>query len=135
MPCSGYKSVRDINDVGATNQSWGLSGGSYSASSVGAEWIRESGDRFTFGLYQPEALTSGSLSLVVPAGRETDGTVLWKKESFQVNGRPDPGLFIAGKMPLSGADRLAKELRFQLQTDPDKGHSIGRASIELSLAF
>ena len=47
----GYKSVRDINDVSATNQSWGLSGGSYSASSVGAEWIRESGDRFTFRLY------------------------------------------------------------------------------------
>ena len=131
----GYVSSRRVSDSESTNQSWGLSQGAYSAYSVGAEWKREGGDRFVAGLYQPESLTNGSLSLVVPSGRKTDGTILWKKEIFNVNDQVAPGLFLAGKIPLNSASHNKPELRFQMQTNPQKHHSIDKASIDISWPF
>jgi len=131
----GYASSRGVNDLDPTNRSWGLSQGAYSAYSVGAEWKREGGDRFVAGIYQPESLASGSLSLVVPAGRKTDGTILWKKEMFDVNDQVDPGLFLAGKMPLNWSIQSKPELRFQMQTNPQNNHSIDKASIDISWVF
>jgi len=131
----GYVSSRRVSDSESTNQSWGLSQGAYSAYSVGAEWKREGGDRFVAGLYQPESLTNGSLSLVVPSGRKTDGTILWKKEIFNVNDQVAPGLFLAGKIPLNSASQNKPELRFQMQTNPQKHHSIDKASIDISWPF
>jgi subtilase-type serine protease len=131
----GYASSRGVSDLDPTNRSWGLSKGTYSAYSVGAEWKREGGDRFVAGLYQPESLANGSLSLVVPAGRKTDGTILWKREMFDVNEQVDPGLFLAGKMPINWGSQNKPELRFQMQTNPQNNHSVDKASIDLSWAF
>jgi len=131
----GYASSRGVGDLDPTNRSWGLSQGTYSAYSVGAEWKREGGDRFVAGVYQPESLSNGSLSLVVPAGRKTDGTILWKKEIFDVNEQVDPGLFLAGKMPLNWGSQNKPELRFQMQTNPQNNHSVDKASIDIAWAF
>ena len=131
----GYASSRGVSDLDATNRSWGLSQGTYSAYSVGAEWKREGGDRFVAGVYQPESLSNGALSLVVPAGRKTDGTILWKKEMFDVNEQVDPGLFLAGKMPLNWGSQNKPELRFQMQTNPQNSHSVDKASIDIAWAF
>jgi hypothetical protein len=131
----GYASSRGVSDLDPTNRSWGLSQGNYSAYSIGAEWKREGGDRFVAGVYQPESLANGSLSLVVPAGRKTDGTILWKKEIFDVNEQVDPGLFLAGKMPLNWGGQNKPELRFQMQTNPQNNHSVDKASIDIAWAF
>jgi len=131
----GYASSRKINDLDPSNRTWGLSQGTYSAYSVGAEWKREGGDRLVAGLYQPESLSNGSLSLVVPAGRETDGTILWQKEKFDVNEQVATGLFLAGKIPLNWGSQFKPELRFQMQTIPQNNHSIDKASIDISWAF
>ena len=131
----GYASSRKINDLDPSNRSWGLSQGTYSAYSVGAEWKREGGDRLVAGLYQPESLSNGSLSLVVPAGRKTDGTILWQKEIFDVNEQVVTGLFLAGKIPLNWGSQIKPELRFQMQTIPQNNHSIDKASIDISWAF
>ena len=131
----GYASSRKINDLDPSNLSWGLSQGTYSAYSVGAEWKREGGDRLVAGLYQPESLSNGSLSLVVPAGRKTDGTIIWQKEIFDVNEQVVTGLFLAGKIPLNWGSQIKPELRFQMQTIPQNNHSIDKASIDISWAF
>jgi subtilase-type serine protease len=131
----GYASSRKINDLDPSNRSWGLSQGTYSAYSVGAEWKREGGDSLVAGLYQPESLSNGSLSLVVPAGRKTDGTILWQKEIFDVNEQVATGLFLAGKIPLNWGSQFKPELRFQMQTIPQNNHSIDKASIDISWAF
>jgi subtilisin family serine protease len=131
----GYASSRKINDLDPSNRSWGLSQGTYSAYSVGAEWKREGGDRLVAGLYQPESLSNGSLSLVVPTGRKTDGTILWQKEIFDVNEHVATGLFLAGKIPLNWGSQFKPELRFQIQTITQNNHSIDKASIDISWAF
>jgi len=131
----GFHSVDRLASRAANETSWGIKKGAYQASAIGLEWVLNKTDRFSFGLFMPEQLTSGQASLIVPRDRQADGTIVWERRTFDLESDSVPGLMIAGRKDLGAFHGLRPVARFQAQTNPVKRQQIENVSVELDVVF
>jgi len=131
----GFHSVDRLASRAADNANWGIKKGAYQASAIGLEWVLSKTDRFSFGFFMPEQLTSGQASVVLPKARQADGTVVWERRSFDLEGDSVPGLMMAGRRDLGEFYGLRPIVRFQAQTNPAKRQQLESASVEIDVAF
>jgi hypothetical protein len=131
----GYLSKRTVSDLAASSDNWGISGGYYKANAFGVEWQSPRGERLSFGLFTPEHLARGTASLIAPSGRLPDGTILWRAHQYDISGQQDPAFFLAARFHLSKIHGLVPKVRFQVQTDPVRGHAIEQSSVHVDLDF
>jgi len=131
----GFHSVDRLASRAADAANWGIKKGAYQASAIGLEWVLNKTDRFSFGFFMPEQLTSGQASVVVPKDRQADGTVVWERRSFDLEGDSVPGLMMAGRRDLGEFYGVRPIARFQAQTNPAKRHQLESVSVEVDVAF
>ena len=131
----GFHSVDRLASRAADNANWGIKKGAYQASVIGLEWVLNKTDRFSFGFFMPEQLTSGQASVVVPKDRQADGTVIWERRSFELEGDSVPGLMMAGRRDLGEFYGVRPIARFQAQTNPAKRQQLESVSVEIDVAF
>jgi subtilase-type serine protease len=131
----GFHSVDRLASRAADAANWGIKKGAYQASAIGLEWVLNKTDRFSFGFFMPEQLTSGQASVVVPKDRQADGTVVWERRSFDLEGDSVPGLMMAGRRDLGEFYGVRPIARFQAQTNPAKRQQLESVSVEVDVAF
>jgi subtilase-type serine protease len=131
----GFHSVDRLASRAADAANWGIKKGAYQASAIGLEWVLNKTDRFSFGFFMPEQLTSGQASVVVPKDRQADGTVVWERRSFDLEGDSVPGLMMAGRRDLGEFYGVRPIGRFQAQTNPAKRQQLESVSVEVDVAF
>jgi subtilase-type serine protease len=131
----GFHSVDRLASRAADAANWGIKKGAYQASAIGLEWVLNKTDRFSFGFFMPEQLTSGQASVVVPKDRQADGTVVWERRSFDLEGDSVPGLMMAGRRDLGEFYGVRPIARFQAQTNPAKRQQLESVSVEIDVAF
>jgi hypothetical protein len=108
----GHVSRRTLSDSETTAAEWGYRGATYTSSLVGLEYSTAY-SKIAVGFYQPEQITRGTISLVVPGGRLQDGTVLWREHTLSLDEKPRYAGFLAARYALDGQQK--SELLFQLQ--------------------
>jgi len=131
----GFHSVDRLASRAADNANWGIKKGAYQASAIGLEWVLNKTDRFSFGFFMPEQLTSGQASVLLPKDRQADGTVVWERRSFDLEGDSVPGLMMAGRRDLGEFYGVRPIARFQAQTNPAKRQQLESVSVEVDVAF
>ena len=131
----GFHSVDRLASRAADAANWGIKKGTYQASAIGLEWVLNKTDRFSFGFFMPEQLTSGQASVLLPKDRQTDGTVVWERRSFDLEGDSVPGLMMAGRRDLGEFYGVRPIARFQAQTNPAKRQQLESVSVEVDVAF
>jgi hypothetical protein len=131
----GFHSVDRLASRAADAANWGIKKGTYQASAIGLEWVLNKTDRFSFGFFMPEQLTSGQASVLLPKDRQADGTVVWERRSFDLEGDSVPGLMMAGRRDLGEFYGVRPIARFQAQTNPAKRQQLESVSVEVDVAF
>jgi hypothetical protein len=98
-------SWRQLEDSDATLAVWGLTDAKAKSESLGLSWQNES-SRLAFGVHQPEALSSGQMTLVTPAGRDQSGQVYWKTLTLDVSPEKALPWFMAWQKSWSAKSRM-----------------------------
>jgi len=128
----GHISRRTLSDAESTADKWGYRGATYTGAVAGLEFTSASSN-IALGVVQPEQISSGKVSLVVPDGRLTDGTVLWREQSFSGAGKPRYAGFLAARYALD--KRQKSELLFQMQQSTVDTSRLERATISFITSF
>jgi len=128
----GHISRRTLSDSESTAGEWGYRGATYTGAVAGLEFTSAS-SKISIGLVQPEQITSGTVSLVVPGGRLTDGTVLWREQSLSVADKPRYAGFLAARSALD--KRQKSELLFQMQQSTVDASRLDRATLSFITSF
>ena len=85
---------------------------------------------FTFGISNPNQLSSGTVSLITPTGRTRSGDVLYKETEFAVSRDDRLERFIAYQYE---KDKLA--ISFGVVEDRYNYGKIGAAKLDISMPF
>lgn len=128
----GNISKRSISDSDSSAGKWGYQKAVYTSSILGLEYSFGA-SKIAFGALQPEQISSGNLSLVVPTGRLTDGTVLWSEKIFSLNNTPQYIGFFAARYEINKRDK--SEVLFQLQQSSTNPNRLGRATVSFTASF
>jgi subtilase-type serine protease len=128
----GHISKRSISDSDSSTETWGYQGAAYSSSIVGLEYSLGT-SKIAFGALQPEQISKGNLSIIVPSGRLTDGTVVWREQSYSLVNMPRYIGFFAMKHQIN--KRNNSEIQFQLQQSSTNLNRLDRATVSFTASF
>lgn len=128
----GHFSRRTFSDSESTVGEWGYKGASYTSAAAGLEFT-SAVSKIAVGIVQPEQITSGSISLLVPGGRLSDGTILWREQSLSVANNPRYAGFFAARIKLNKKHK--SELLFQMQQSTVDTSRLDRATLSLITSF
>lgn len=128
----GHISRHTLSNSESTAGEWGYRGATYTGAVAGLEFT-SAASKVAFGLVQPEQITSGTVSLVVPGGRLTDGTVLWREQSLSVADKPRYAGFLAARYTLDKKQK--SELLFQMQQSTADASRLDRATLSFITSF
>ena len=88
-------SYAEIDDIESTNLSFGFEDVNLNSEVFGLEYNINNTNKFTLGYFKPSHINSGTLSLVTPTGRETDGTIKWSNREINAKENSDRLLFFS----------------------------------------
>ena len=118
-----------IGDLAASDKTFGFKGAKADSWTVGYE-IQSTLGGFTFGISNPNQLSSGTVSLITPTGRTRSGDVLYKETEFAVSRDDRLERFIAYQYE---KDKLA--ISFGVVEDRYNYGKIGAAKLDISMPF
>jgi len=118
-----------IKDLAASDKTFGFKGAKADSWTVGYE-IQSSFGGFTFGISNPNQLSSGTVSLITPTGRTRSGEVLYKETEFAISRDNKLERFIAYQYE---KDELA--ISFGVVEDKYNYGKIGAAKLDISMPF
>jgi len=118
-----------IGDLAASDKTFGFKGAKADSWTVGYE-IQSTLGGFTFGVSNPNQLSSGTVSLITPTGRTRSGDVLYKETEFAVSRDDRLERFIAYQYE---KDKLA--ISFGVVEDRYNYGKIGAAKLDISMPF
>ena len=118
-----------IGDLAASDKTFGFKGAKADSWTVGYE-IQSTLGGFTFGVSNPNQLSSGTVSLMTPTGRTRSGDVLYKETEFAVSRDDRLERFIAYQYE---KDKLA--ISFGVVEDRYNYGKIGAAKLDISMPF
>ena len=118
-----------IEDLTASDKTFGFKGAKADSWTVGYE-IQSTLGGFTFGISNPNQLSSGTVSLMTPTGRTRSGDVLYEETEFAVSRDDRLERFIAYQYE---KDKLA--ISFGVVEDRYNYGKIGAAKLDISMPF
>jgi subtilase-type serine protease len=118
-----------IKDLAASDKTFGFKGAKTDSWTVGYE-IQSSLGGFTFGISNPNQLSSGTVSLMTPTGRTRSGDVLYKETEFAVSRDDRLERFIAYQYE---KDEFA--ISFGVVEDRYSYGKLGAAKLDISMPF
>ncbi len=118
-----------IGDLAASNKTFGFKGAKADGWTVGYE-IQSTLGGFTFGISNPNQLSSGTVSLMTPTGRTRSGDVLYKETEFAISRDDRLERFFAYQYE---KDKLA--ISFGVVEDRYNYGKIGAAKLDISMQF
>ena len=89
-------------------------------------------NKFTLGFFQPSHINGGTLSLITPTGRKTDGTIKWTNKEINAKENNDRLLFFSSVFSVAKSTNIL----LNMQESADSSTKFGLGETEhRSLAF
>ena len=118
-----------IEDIDATNLSFGLDGARTSGWNLGYE-LKYNDNQFVFGASKPNEVSDGHVRFIHPVGRTRSGQILYKETKFNISHDRNYEKYF-----LFNRDFHGKRLSFGLIEDRYNHGKIGAAKLEISFTF
>jgi len=132
----GSLSHYGIGDIAASPTAFGISNAEYTSKTLGAEFVSESGSKYSIGVFDSATMAKGSVAFQTATGRSTDGTISYQTKEYS-NGsgyfnKDDMALFFAGSIPINYKGSKNSVFSYNYQSIP--GNSLGRGQIGVQIS-
>jgi subtilase-type serine protease len=132
----GSLSHYGIGDIAASPTAFGISNAEYTSKTLGAEFVSESGSKYSIGVFDSGTMAKGSVAFQTATGRSTDGTISYQTKEYS-NGSgyfntDDMALFFAGSIPINYKGSKNSIFSYNYQSIP--GNSLGRGQIGVQIS-
>ena len=132
----GSLSHYGIGDIAASPTAFGIGNAEYTSKTLGAEFVSESGSKYSLGVFDSGTMVNGSVAFQTATGRSTDGTIYHQTKEYS-NGsgyfnEHNMALFFAGSIPINYQGSKNSIFSFNYQSIP--GNSLGRGQIGVQLS-
>ena len=135
----GSLSHYGIGDIAATPTAFGITNAEYTSKTLGAEFVSESGSKYTMGVFDSGKMAKGSVAFQTASGRSTDGAISYQtKEYSNYSGyfnKEDMALFFAGLVPINYQGSKSSIFSFNYQSVPGNSLRKGQIGVQLSHVF
>ena len=135
----GSLSHYGIGDIAATPTAFGISNAEYSSKTLGAEFVGESGSKYSMGVFDSGTMAKGNVAFQTASGRSTDGTISYQTKEYS-NGsgyfnKGNMALFFAGSIPINYQGSKNSIFSFNYQSVPGNSLERGRVGVQISHVF
>ena len=135
----GSLSHYGIGDIAATPTAFGITNAEYTSKTLGAEFVSESGSKYTMGVFDSGKMAKGSVAFQTASGRSTDGAISYQTKEYS-NGsgyfnKEDMALFFAGSVPINYQGSKSSIFSFNYQSVPGNSLRKGQIGVQLSHVF
>ena len=132
----GSLSHYGIGDIAASPTAFGISNAEYTSKTLGAEFVSESGSKYSIGVFDSGTMAKGSVAFQTATGRSTDGTISYQTKEYS-NGsgyfnKDKMALFFAGSIPINYKGSKNSIFSYNYQSIP--GNSLGRGQIGVQIS-
>ena len=132
----GSLSHYGIGDIAASPTAFGISNAEYTSKTLGAEFVSESGSKYSIGVFDSGTMAKGSVAFQTATGRSTDGTISYQTKEYS-NGsgyfnKDEIALFFAGSIPINYKGSKNSIFSYNYQSIP--GNSLGRGQIGVQIS-
>ena len=132
----GSLSHYGIGDIAASPTAFGISNAEYTSKTLGAEFVSESGSKYSIGVFDSGTMAKGSVAFQTATGRSTDGTISYQTKEYS-NGSgyfndDNMALFFAGSIPINYQGSKNSTFSFNYQSVP--GNSLGRGQVGVQIS-
>jgi len=132
----GSLSHYGIGDIAASPTAFGISNAEYTSKTLGAEFVSESGSKYSIGVFDSGTMAKGSVAFQTATGRSTDGTISYQTKEYS-NGsgyfnKDEMALFFAGSIPINYKGSKNSIFSYNYQSIP--GNSLGRGQIGVQIS-
>jgi len=132
----GSLSHYGIGDIAASPTAFGISNAEYTSKTLGAEFVSESGSKYSIGVFDSGTMAKGSVAFQTATGRSTDGTISYQTKEYS-NGsgyfnKDNMALFFAGSIPINYKGSKNSIFSYNYQSIP--GNSLGRGQIGVQIS-
>ncbi|MDC1434618.1 S8 family serine peptidase [Amylibacter sp.] len=132
----GSLSHYGIGDIAASPTAFGISNAEYTSTTLGAEFVSESGSKYSIGVFDSATMAKGSVAFQTATGRSTDGTISYQTKEYS-NGSgyfntDNMALFFAGSIPINYKGSKNSIFSYNYQSIP--GNSLGRGQIGVQIS-
>ena len=135
----GSLSHYGIGDIAATPTAFGITNAEYTSKTLGAEFVSESGSKYTMGVFDSGKMAKGSVAFQTASGRSADGAISYQTKEYS-NGsgyfnKEDMALFFAGSVPINYQGSKSSIFSFNYQSVPGNSLRKGQIGVQLSHVF
>lgn len=132
----GSLSHYGIGDIAASPTEFGISNAGYTSKTLGAEFVSESGSKYSMGVFDSGTMAKGSVAFQTATGRSTDGTIFYQTKEYS-NGsgyfnKDNMALFFAGSIPINYQGSKNSIFSYNYQSIP--GNSLGRGQVGVQIS-
>ena len=135
----GSLSHYGIGDIAATPTAFGITNAEYTSKTLGAEFVSESGSKYTMGVFDSGKMAKGSVAFQTASGRSTDGAISYQTKEYSNDSgyfnKEDMALFFAGLVPINYQGSKSSIFSFNYQSVPGNSLRKGQIGVQLSHVF
>jgi subtilase-type serine protease len=135
----GSLSHYGIGDIAATPTAFGITNAEYTSKTLGAEFVSESGSKYTMGVFDSGKMAKGSVAFQTASGRSTDGAISYQTKEYSNDSgyfnKEDMALFFAGSVPINYQGSRNSIFSFNYQSVPNNSLRKGQIGVQLSHVF
>ena len=135
----GSLSHYGIGDIAATPTAFGITNAEYTSKTLGAEFVSESGSKYTMGVFDSGKMAKGSVAFQTASGRSTDGAISYQTKEYSNDSgyfnKEDMALFFAGSVPINYQVSKSSIFSFNYQSVPGNSLRKGQIGVQLSHVF
>ena len=135
----GSLSHYGIGDIAASPTAFGISNAEYTSKTLGAEFVSESGSKYTMGVFDSGKMAKGSVAFQTASGRSTDGAISYQTKEYSNDSgyfnKEDMALFFAGSVPINYQVSKSSIFSFNYQSVPGNSLRKGQIGVQLSHVF
>jgi subtilase-type serine protease len=135
----GSLSHYGIGDIAATPTAFGITNAEYTSKTLGAEFVSESGSKYTMGVFDSGKMAKGSVAFQTASGRSTDGAISYQTKEYSNDSgyfnKEDMALFFAGSVPINYQGSKSSIFSFNYQSVPGNSLRKGQIGVQLSHVF
>ena len=135
----GSLSHYGIGDIAATPTAFGITNAEYTSKTLGAEFVSESGSKYTMGVFDSGKMAKGSVAFQTASGRSTDGAISYQTKEYSNDSgyfnKVDMALFFAGLVPINYQGYKSSIFSFNYQSVPGNSLRKGQIGVQLSHVF
>ena len=135
----GSLSHYGIGDIAASPTAFGISNAEYTSKTLGAEFVSESGSKYSMGVFDSGTMAKGSVAFQTATGRSTNGTISYQTKEYS-NGsgyfnKDNMALFFAGSIPINYQGSKNSIFSYNYQSIPGNSPGRGQVGVQISHVF